>query len=109
MCCRVVDNSTARAQPTDARLVRVHDGSEVGSGSGSNLIDSDSGFQIRLVGREARPRRKLGGAMADSGRRKRRAHGGDWASLPLDITIVIAERLLAEDVVDYMSATEPPN
>jgi hypothetical protein len=33
--------------------------------------------------------------MADSGRRKRRAH-------PSDITIVIAERLLAEDVVDYM-------
>ncbi|KAG2645048.1 hypothetical protein PVAP13_2KG394800, partial [Panicum virgatum] len=25
--------------------------------------------------------------MADSRRRKRRAHGGDWASLPLDITI----------------------
>lgn len=33
---------------------------------------------------------------------KRRAHGLDWASLPSDITDVIAERLLAEDVVDYM-------
>ncbi|CAN6225345.1 unnamed protein product [Urochloa humidicola] len=54
--------------------------------------------------------------MADAGRKRqcgpfpnfvvckrRLAHGRDWASLPWDITNVIAERLLAEDVVDYMS------
>nr|TKW34460.1 hypothetical protein SEVIR_2G308900v2 [Setaria viridis] len=48
--------------------------------------------------------------MADAGRKRqrfvaceRRAHGRDWTSLPSDITNVIAERLLAEDVVDYMS------
>ena len=31
------------------------------------------------------------------------SHASDWSSLPLDITGIIAERLLVEDVTDYMS------
>ncbi|PVH64774.1 hypothetical protein PAHAL_2G356200 [Panicum hallii] len=48
-------------------------------------------------------RKRQCGAFATSVACKRRAHGRDWTSLPSDITNVIAERLLAEDVVDYMS------